>query len=133
MIRPGTWDDWSECLRMTLDFNSEFYGIPINEDKLAGWFERHINYGAIFFSQTGYIAGLPIMDPVRDWCVLMETGWYDTGKDGLRLLTALTDYARSISADEVRMTTLNTTPDGVDRLLARKGFVLREKSHSLIL
>lgn len=132
-IRTASLSDWDEVYTKVIAFNEKYYGLPVNAGKLHGWFEQHMDFGVIYLSDNGIISGLLIADPVRTWDVLAETAWYDTGRDGIRLLRKLIEYAKHTHADEIRMTTLNTTPTGVETLLARMGFSEKERSHSLLL
>jgi hypothetical protein len=133
MIREAGLRDWPEVSAKVFAFNDAYFHIPVNEDKLYGWFEQHVSTGVILLSAAGLIAGLRIVDPVRDWTVLAETAWYDTGRDGVRLLRDFIQVGRARHVDEVRMTTLNTTPPGVTKLLSKHGFEEIERSHRLIL
>lgn len=125
--------DWREVRDKVHAFNDQFFHIPVDSEKLYRWFEQHLSMGIILLSDEGLITGLSISDPVRNWDVLAETAWYDTGRDGIRLLREFIEYGREIGADEVRMTTLNTTPAGVLTLLQRMGFEEIERSHRLTL
>lgn len=133
MMRIAMQRDWREVRDKVRAFNDQFFGIPVDNDKLYHWFEQHLSMGIIFLSDEGLISGLRIMDPVRNWDVLAETAWYDTGRDGIRLIREFIDFAKECEVDEVRMTTLNTTPPGVLTLLARMGFEEIERSHRLTL
>jgi hypothetical protein len=133
VMRIAMQRDWREVRDKVHTFNDQYFGIPADDEKLYRWFEQHLSMGIIFLSDDGLITGLHISDPVRNWDVLAETAWYDPGRDGIRLLREFIDYGRECEVDEVRMTTLNTTPAGVLTLLNRMGFEEIERSHRLTL
>lgn len=125
--------DFPHIYRLTKEFNDQYFGIPLNGEKLERWFELVVEHGVIYHTDGGYIAGLVVDDPVRDWTALVENAWYARDRSGLRLLRKFIQHGRDIGADEIRMTTLNTTPPGVLTLLGRTGFEEIERSHRLIL
>lgn len=131
-IRTATADDWDEVADKVLDFNNHYYGIPVDLDKLEHWFASHMQFGVILLSKRGFISGLFVDDPVRHWSALAETGWFDPGLDGVRLLDAFIALGKD-KVDEVRMTTLHTSPQSADRLLKRRGFETIEFSHRLLM
>lgn len=133
MIRIATEQDADLVLRLVQNFNDKYYGIPLDPNKVLRWFQQHLSNGVVYLGQDSLIAGLVITDPVRPWEVLAETAWYAEGRDGQRLLRKFIQYGRDAGVDEVRMTTLNTTPVGVETLLSRMGFETVEKSHRLTL
>jgi len=133
MIHLTTTADYPHIYRLTRRFNDHYFGIPINGDKLKRWFEFVVNNGVIYHTEAGFIAGFPVEDPVRDWTALVENAWYAEDRSGIRLLRAFIEHGREIGCDEVRMTTLNTTPAGVITLLNRMGFEEIESSHRLTL
>lgn len=116
-----------------LAFNAEYFDVPVNTEKLFNWFEHHLGRGIIFLSEHGLLTALNVEDPVRDWQAAVETAWYDKGRDGLRLLDALVNASKEAGFNEVRMTTLNTTPPGILKVLERKGFTEIERSHRLLI
>jgi L-amino acid N-acyltransferase YncA len=133
VIRVATLRDWNEVKEKVIAFNDQYFQIPVDVDKLNAWFLRHLDAGVVLLSEHGLISGLWISDPVRNWDVLAETAWYDTGRDGIRLLREFIEHGRDAGVQEVRMTTLNTTPAGAITLLQRMGFEEIERSHRLTL
>lgn len=126
-------EDWVEVFDKVDAFNDQYFDIPVDIKRLNKWYHQHLENGIIVLSETGIISGLFVDDPVRDWKVLVETSWYDTGRSGLRLLRHFIKVGRVAKVDEVRMTTLNTTPPRVKALLKRMGFEEIEQSHRLTL
>lgn len=133
MIRVATEDDWQEVRDKIAAFNEQYFDIPVELGRVSGWFMRHLRDGIVLLSENGLISGLWMQDPVRTWYALVETSWYDTGRDGVRLLREFISAAKMQGVNEVRMTTLNTTPVGVQTLLNRMGFEEIERSHRLTL
>ena len=133
-LRVALRQDWTEIRDKCLAINVDHYDVPVNKLKLYDWFEQHLDRGIIFLSDTGFISGLSISDPVRDWDVLTETGWYDTGRSGLKLLRTFIEFGRITDKhDEIRMTTLSSTHPKIKHLLKRMGFEEIEQSHRLTL
>lgn len=134
MIRQATSDDIPHLINLISRFNDEYYRVTVvNPQKLDRWLRANMENGVIYVTDTGFIAGLLVDDPMRDWTALVETGWYDTGRGGVRLLRRFIEFGETCGADEVRMTTLNTTPAGAMTLLTRMGFEEIERSHRLTL
>jgi hypothetical protein len=130
-MRQATLADVPVITGMVVEFTTAYSDMPACPDRTANWTTHIIKHGVIFLTDTGFIAGLPVMDPVRPWAALVETGWYAPGKDGLRLLRRFIQYAKDAELDEVRMSTLNTTPERALKLLEHMGFTLAERSHRL--
>lgn len=133
MIRKAcTTNDTMTVLDMAAAFNAQYYSVPLNTDRCAAWITRCIADGIIFLAEDGFIGGALVQDPCRDWTALVEFGWY-AKTSGPQLLKAFIEHGKEMGADEVRITTLNTTPRRVETYLRRTGFTLIEKSHRLIL
>lgn len=133
MIRKATQDDYQQIWEISLAFNTKHYDVPLDQDRFREWFDRHIAEGLTLLSDTGYISGLSVDDPVRNWTALVETAWYAEDGSGLRLLREFIRIGQKEFFDEVRMTTLRSTPARVLTLLERMGFEEFERSHRLIL
>lgn len=133
MIREATARDSELVIELVHNFNDTYFGIPADSEKVERWFQQHLNAGVVYLGDRSIISGLFISDPVRNWDVLAETAWYAEGRDGLRLLRKFIQTARDREMDEVRMTTLNTTPVAALALLQRMGFEEIERSHRLAL
>lgn len=133
-VRDCTLADLSFLLEKAHAFNSRYYGIPLNPEKLEQYLTGLIvaEQGVVLRTDTGAITGVNISDPCRDWEVLVETAWYSEGRDGLRLLAAFEQRGLEWGLDEVRMTTLEVN-SGVERVLKRRGYSVMETSHRLIL
>ena len=133
-VRDCTMDDLSFLIEKAHSFNSRYYDIAINPEKLEQYLTGLIvsEQGVVMRTDTGAITGVHVSDPCRDWEVLVETAWYSEGRDGLRLLAAFEQRGIDWGIDEVRMTTLEVN-SGVERVLKRRGYSVIETSHRLIL
>lgn len=131
MVRECTLDDVDFLIELATRFNDEYYGIPLNPDKLWDYMWKVVQHpdGVALRTDHGAIIGMFAEDPFRDWTALIETGWYSTGRDGLQLLKEF--EKRGKLADEVRMSTLETNPKVVS-LLHRRGYASIETSHRLL-
>lgn len=131
MVRECTPDDMDWLVEKAIEFNTKHYDIPLNPDKLWNylWAVIASEDGVAIRSDHGAIVGMYVEDPLRDWSVLVETAWYSTGLDGIRLLNAF--ERRGQLVDEVRMSHLHVNPT-VAKLLERRGYVAMETSHRLI-
>lgn len=134
MIRECTLYDIDWLCRKATEFNAEYYDIPLDPVKLYSYISNCITSpnGVCLRSDHGAIVGIVAPDPVRDWTVLVETGWYSTGKDGLKLLSAFEVQGCIRDVNEIRLTTLETNVR-VAEVLRRKGYSTIETSHRLIL
>jgi len=136
MIRALEPRDFDWLCKLTHKFNDELYDVPLNEQKLENTLIqfchpeciKHIGYR----SDKGAIIGIVTEDPLRDWTVMVELGWYANDRSGIRLLDHLEQAARDVQCDEVRMTTLERNPRVAD-LLKRRGYTPIETSHRLLL
>ena len=131
-IRRATTDNEEDLYEMVLAFNAEYFGIPINPEKLEQWVQLHLQAGIILMSEDGFISGLYVPDPLRDHNVLLESGWFSRDNHGARLLLKFINHAREIGVDEVRMTTLSTSPEAANQMLTRLGFEPVETSWRLL-
>ncbi len=132
-VRRAEFEDVEYILEMAYRFNERFFDLPLNEDKTRAMIEHTIEMHVAFISRFGFIGALIVDDPVRDHVVLVETAWYAEGREGLHLLNALITEGRRLCCDEVRMTTLNTSPAAATAILSKKGFAPLETSHRLML
>lgn len=126
------YDDLEWLLELTIQFNDEWYGVPINEYKARDALEEIIlgPAGVGFRTEHGAIIGTIEDDPFRDYTVLNERGWYATDRSGVKLLNAFVEYGKELGVDEIRVGHLHKN-DGVSKLLERKGFTPVETSHGL--
>ncbi len=131
MIRLAGLDDLDFIMRHATEFNKSYVGIPLNESKTRAWITRNIVCGVALVSDTGFICGLFVDDPCRDYTALVETGWYDTGRSGMKLLNEFIKHGKEHGVQEVRMTTLGTSPEYVNHVLGSRGFELVERSYRL--
>lgn len=114
-------------------FNAEYYDVPLDDDRTRRTTLQLLDTGVVFMSDGGFIAGAIVQDPFRQWEALVEFGWYATDSSGMRLLNKFVELGRESMLDEVRMTTLSTSPEGVNETLRRYGFNPIEVSHRLLL
>lgn len=133
VIREATIDDYNIIEALSVNFNTRYYGIPLNTEKLRRWTKHVLDNGVIYLSKSGLIAGFIADDPIRDHTVLVENAWYSEDRTGVQLLRRFIQYGRDNGCDEVRMTTLNNTPARATALLSRMGFEEIEISHRLTL
>lgn len=124
-------EDAATITDMVMEFTTAYADQPADYTRALAWTHQLIQVGIIYITDNGFIAGLPVMDPVRHWTALVECGWYAPDKDGLRLLRRFIQHAKDAGLDEVRMSTLATTPPRALKLLEIMGFSLAERSHSL--
>ncbi len=130
MIRRATLEDMGRILPMAIEFNDEYYGIPLNMVKTIEVITRIIEEGEAFISDGGFIGALYTEDLIRDWTVLQEVAWYATDHSGMQLLDHLIWAGDAV--DEVRLSTLSTSSPILGKLLKRKGFAPFETSYRYI-
>lgn len=131
-MRRATSADFLAIVEMAQEFNHGYYGIPLAEEKLRTWFDHHLANGVILMGRRSYVSAIHVADPLRDWTAVVETGWYSDDGQGARLMLGLINYAREVGADELRASTLNTSPPEAEALLSRLGFEMSvERSHRL--
>lgn len=134
MIRPATLADVLPIMEQAQRFNDKYYPIPLNTRKALNWITFVIEEGVALVSDTGgFIGGINVEDPVRDWTALVEVCWYSEDRTGAALLKAFTAAGRELGVDEVRMTTLTTSPPIAARMVQLLGYQPMEVSYSLIL
>ena len=134
MIRQAQQHDAHWLLDLTERFNDKFYHKPLNRDKALTTIRSMIASPqcVVLRSSGGYIAGVIEDDPFRDWTFLCERGWYSEDRSGIKLLDAFIQEGRDNPfINEVRLCNLATNP-GVQKLLARRGFTVREVSSGLL-
>jgi hypothetical protein len=134
MIREATQDDLGFLIETTLEFNKRHYDVPISLCKAHSHLRVVIDdpLTVVLRSDTGFIIGVTVEDPLRHWSCMLELGWYDTGRSGIKLLNRFEDIAREVGVNEIRMTTLAVN-DVVSAILRRKGYVAMETSHRLLI
>lgn len=134
MIRIITEEDADWLYERTLEFNDKYYSVPLNESKTRSAIDFFINHPAAigFRSDGGYIAGVIEEDPFRDWVFLCERGWFSKDRSGIKLLDTFIEWASdNPEINEVRMGHLASNP-GVQRLLSKRGFKVREVSTGML-
>lgn len=131
-IRHMTTDDLDWLVDKAIHFNAAHYHTPLNLDKTRRilWQLLDSDLGVCIRDDTGAIVGTIEEDPFRDYVFLVERGWFSTGRGGIRLLRAFTEYGKECGVDEIRMSTLATN-DGVNAIVLRHGYTPAEHSFRL--
>ena len=132
MIKKATMQDLDRIVALTVEFNENYYGRPLNLDKTKTMIEHMINHGIVFVSDAGYIGGMLVPDMFRDDLALVEFGWFAKDSSGIRLLDKFIKAGKDMHVDEIRMCTMSTSPAIATRILERKGFNLTESSYKLV-
>lgn len=132
-VRPATILDLQRIIDMMHVFNDQYFKIPLNEDKCEVMVSYMITEGIVFVSDYGFIGGIVTEDLFRDWTYLGELGWYATDRSGLSLLKAFIHAGKEAGVDEIRMCTLDTSPESARKVLIKKGFIPVETSYRLII
>lgn len=89
--------------------------------------------GVIFITDAGMIGGM--LGPAycaEGWNFAVELFWWAEDRNGLRLLKAFEDWAKSKNANEVRMTTL-TNLGAADKILRKRGYQPLEISYGKVI
>lgn len=133
MIRPATLDDAMHCATLGLKFINAAGMPPATIEQCVEFCVRMIplDIAGVFVSPQGVIAG--VVTPLYynpNWTQAVELWWWAEDGNGLRLLEAFETWAWSKGADDINMSTLaHFTPKGVDKLLARRGYELRDQTY----
>jgi L-amino acid N-acyltransferase YncA len=131
-MRQATHEDFHFVARMVHEFNHAYYDVPLSNSRLEAWYSLHMQTGVIFITKAGFISALLVPDPVREYDIMLETGWYSDDGQGAKLLLKLIRYAKEQGANEVRASTLDTSPPEAEALLSRLGFEMhKERGHRL--
>lgn len=134
MIRPATLADVLPILEQAQRFNDRYYTVPLDIKKALNWITYVIEDGvALVSDKGGFIGGIKVTDPARNWDVLVEVCWYSEDRTGAYLLKAFNAAGIELGVDEVRMTTLTASPPIAEHMLNRLGYKPMEVSYSLIL
>lgn len=84
----------------------------------------------VFITARGVIAG--VLAPLYyrpDYKQAVELFWWSEDRQGLKLLQAFEQWAFDAGANDVNMSTLDHfTPPGVQKLLTKRGYLLRDKT-----
>ncbi len=133
IVRPATPADIDRVIGMVYDFNAAYYDVPLCPTRTQHMVELVVGEGVIFISDTGFIAGMVTDDLFREWTILQEFGWYATDRSGIALLDAFILAGRDLTVNEVRLSTLSTSPAGVGKLLLSRGFAPLDQSYRLMI
>ena len=132
-VRKCTLNDLDWMLDTAKEFNDRYFYVPLNELKSRNHLELIVSEGVTFRTDDAVIIGLVHEDPMRNWYVLVELGWYSRSpRQGIKVLHRFIKEGKDHGLDEVRMTTLATNV-GAERILQRAGFSPAETSHRLLL
>lgn len=131
MIRKATSRDLLQILDLTCRFSREYYGQEIDVSRSCASIKSIIKDGVCLVSDGGYIGGVLVQSLFHDQLSLVELGWYAEDNSGIRLLDAFVESGWEHGATEVRMTTLNTSPDIANKILVSRGFEVAETSYRL--
>lgn len=136
MIRTATHDDIPRLVEMGAAFH-DASGQPFsyNEDATELLLKSMIDLptATVIRSDNGLIGGMlnpAYCDP--SWIMAVELFWWATDKQGVKLLSAFEEWAKSQGAHEVRMTTLEDMP-GADKIMARRGYKATEISYQRVI
>ncbi len=105
--------------------------VGYDDESMRDTFTRMIEAGEpIFISETGAIGALTFPHPFNHaHRGAQELFWWSEGRDGIRLLEALTAYCKD-RCDSLSMITLEAIkPEATGRLYERRGFKPLEHSY----
>jgi GNAT superfamily N-acetyltransferase len=133
MIREATTADIPRLLEMGRKFAEEA-GVA----ERVGWSDEaaqelleqlvEAETGILLCNETGMIGGLVFAHPFSGAMVFQELFWRSHGRDGIRLLRAAEDRARSLGAQRSIMIGMDTMPD-TERLYGRLGYTPGERAY----
>ena len=132
MIRAAVEADMHRLIEVGRKFHDAAgFKFDLDEDALGSFLSGLISsdQGAVLISDHGVIGG--VLAPSYSnpsWVMAVELFWW-AERDGLALLKAFEDWARSAGASEVRMSSLASLPRA-DVLLRHKGYAATEISYS---
>jgi|TARA_R110000782_G_scaffold13448_1_gene39629 hypothetical protein len=133
MIRRATLEDLDHIIDLSIDFSAGYYHRELDLKKTRTMITTLIQGGVSFVSSNGFICGLVCPDIFRDAEHLVEVGWYATDRSGIKLFDAFVQAGRDLKVDEIRMTTLNTSPPVAEHIIRSRGFVSAETHYTLII
>lgn len=131
-VRRATIGDAEHCARFGLKFIKAADMPPATFEGCLAFCQQLLEHPAagVFVSEGGVIAG--VISPLYynpDHRQAVELWWWAEDGNGLRLLQAFEKWAENAGAHDVNMSTLDHyTPPGVENLLERRGYQLRDKT-----
>lgn len=132
-VRACTLEDIDWMMETAKEFNDKYFYVPLDLEKSAIHLVNVVTHGVAIRSDDAVIIGMWHMDPMRDWSVLVELGWYSHKPgEGIAVLKEFVNQGHKAGVDEIRMTTLSTNT-GAARILERLGFSPVETSHRLLI
>ncbi len=129
--RKATSSDLVAIHRWIIEFNEVYYGRPLDREKTIQSLLKIIEHGVCIVSTRGFIGGMIVETPFHYDKALVELGWYARNGDGLKLLDAFIKEGWKRGVDEIRMTTLDTSPEVANKVLIKRGFSVAETSYRL--
>lgn len=112
-------------------FSIQYMGKPVDHTNTTRTLEQLIYSGVALRSDSGAIVGMFMDDPYYSERHLVELGWFALDRSGLALLRRFEQEGKAAGVHSIRMTTLQTSPPGVARLLQRRGYTALEHSWAL--
>ena len=139
LVRKNMIDAKPEHIPKLIEMGFEFWKasqmpLEFNPNSVAAFLEGLIasDSAVVLMSDHGCIGGAlapAYCDP--DWMIAVELFWW-ADKGGVPLLRGFEDWAKSMGASEIRMTSLASLPRA-DRLLRIKGYKPCEISYQRVL
>ena len=131
MIRRATSDDLLFIVQCTHKFSEKYYNKHLDLKRAVPSIRNIITNGVCLVSRRGFIGGVLVDSLFHDELALLELGWYSEDSSGLRLLDRFIAEGWEQGATEIRMTTLNNSPDVAHKILTKRGFSVAETSYRL--
>lgn len=132
-MRPATVDDLPRLLEMGRKFHAQSgMAFGFDDSAVSELLTALIANGCVLMTERGVIGGMlnpAYCDPA--WVMAVELFWWAEG-DGLLLLKGFEEWAESVGASEVRMTSLASLPRA-DAILRRKGYAPAEISYQKVI
>ena len=136
MVRRATLEDIPDLVDMGRKFHAQSKMLcGFDPVASAGILEGMINSDAatVIRSDSGGIGG--ILNPAYcdpSWVMAVELFWWADDRQGLKLINEFEKWAKSMNANEVRMTSLQAIPRSAE-ILDRRGYIRSEISHQKVI
>lgn len=134
MIRAAELTDIPRLLEMGAKFSARANlaaNVGYDPDSMAETFERMIAGGEpVFIGESGAIGAVTFEHPFnRAHRAAQELFWWSEGREGIRLLNALTDHCEATCDSLVMLTLEAIEPERMGNLYRRLGFAPLEHSY----